>query len=80
MRAAGNGHLKTVKLLLKNNAKIDGIHKTNFNKLDWTPLMLASGNGHIEVVKTLISRGADLEARDKEKWTALTWASIKGHL
>lgn len=54
--AAGNGHLKTVELLL-NNPSLTTLNTPDHNGN--TPLHRAAIYGHLDVVKTLLEHGAD---------------------
>jgi len=70
MWAAGNGHLETVDLLLKNGGDVnigDGI--------DFLPLHHAAGGNHTEVVKFLVKKGSDLLARTCDDETVLHLAT-----
>ena len=66
--AASNGHVKTVKLLIKSGASFD---KPNRDGL--TPLHLAALNGHLAVVKLLYLFGA------KADLIALHHAAARNH-
>ncbi len=55
MAAAGNGHVETVRLLLKRGANVNIKHEVG-----GTALTGAVATGHLEVVKTLLDAGADL--------------------
>jgi len=56
-RAAENGHLECVELLLNAGADIN-IHSFHYEE---TPLHLATRNGHSSVVALLIERGANIK-------------------
>ena len=89
--AARNGHLNSVKILLKYRAEIEtrGTLKTENEVIDGcTPLWAAAYTGHLDVVKLLIERNADIEARGTlkvgsqviEGCTPLWAAAYTGHL
>jgi hypothetical protein len=59
--AAWHGLEGTTKLLLENNAEINGRLEPS---ADETPLMKASRMGHIEIVRLLLRRGADVTIRN----------------
>ncbi len=61
VRAARNGNLEIVRLLIERGATVD-IGKENGDR---TPLLEAAGQGHVDVVKFLLSKGADVNARGK---------------
>ena len=67
-RAATNGQLKTVKLLLDRGADV---HADNDNAL-----RSAAENGQLESVRLLLDRGADIHVQND---TALRWAAEHGH-
>ena len=74
-RAASNGNLEIVKLLVEHGAVVD-IGKEGGDR---TPLLEAAGYGHAEIVKFLIAKGADVNARGKGL-TPLLNACAGGHL
>ncbi len=74
-RAASNGNLEIVKLLVEHGAVVD-IGKEGSDR---TPLLEAAGYGHAEIVKFLITKGADVNARGKGL-TPLLNACAGGHL
>ena len=59
VRAARNGNMEIVSLLVEHGAIID-IGKERGER---TPLIEAAGQGHVDVVKFLIEKGADVNAR-----------------
>lgn len=75
VRAARNGNLEIVKLLVEHGATID-IGKDRGER---TPLIEAAGQGHVEVVKFLLAKGADVNARGTGV-TPLLLASAWGNL
>jgi ankyrin repeat protein len=75
-RAAFNGHLGIVKLLLERGADVN-----TSTAITGTALHYAAKNGHEEVVSTLLSSGADVYSRNaRGGWTALLCASHRGHV
>ena len=81
--AARNGHLNSVKILLKYRAEIEtrGTLKTeNEVKEGCTPLWAAAYTGHLDVVRLLIKRNADVDGRTSSGSTPLRVAAYEGHL
>ena len=81
--AAHNGHLKSVKILLKFGAEIEtrGTLKIEDEvKEGCTPLWAAAATGHLDVVKLLIKRNADVDGRASKGSTPLRTAAHNGHL
>lgn len=75
MRAAGNGHVELVELLLSAGAKVD-LRDENCS----TALIKAAGRyGNAHIVKILLSKGADVDARDNRGKTALITAAQFGY-
>ena len=66
--------IKTVKLLLKNQANIEAIQKNG-----WNVLMIASVEGFKDFVRLLIIKGSNIEKREKVGGTALMIAALKGN-
>jgi hypothetical protein len=88
MRAAAQGDLKTVKLLLSvatgANVNAVGVNVLGVNALDQTgqtALILACQNlkANSEVVKALLAAGADVNLRSRNGYTALTWAQVRNN-
>jgi hypothetical protein len=77
MRAAQEGHVAAVQLLLGCGAMVD-----RWNRLKMTPLMLAAQRGHVEICKLLLHYGAKsvLHRTTKQKSTALSLACQRGHV
>src|SRR3984885_498967 len=74
-KAAANGHVAVVKLLLEKGAKLEAKDERN----GLTPLLWAAANGHEAVVKLLLEKGAELEAKDKDNGqTPLFYAAANG--
>ena len=73
--AAAADHLDVVKLLLEQNADVDG--KTSKGS---TPLRVAAREGHLDIVRCLVDRGADVNARNdcNEESTPLVVACYHG--
>jgi ankyrin repeat protein len=75
MRAAQEGHLSTVKLLLKHKAD-----RNMQNKIGLSPLMFAAQRGHTEICQLLIKYGADIDAATDRDVNALLLACKRGHV
>ncbi|KAK6537446.1 hypothetical protein TWF694_011632 [Orbilia ellipsospora] len=74
-RAAVNGHLNVVSMLLDYGVEVDIL---NSNKL--TPLSHAAGHGHLPIVNLLLSRGAKPDAEGGyDNGTPLSRAAASGH-
>ncbi|XP_014616082.1 PREDICTED: protein fem-1 homolog B-like [Polistes canadensis] len=73
--AAGAGHLKTVKTLVKAGADVNHPTKTNS-----TPLRAACFEGRLDIVKYLIDHGANVHISNKFNNTCLMIAANNGHL
>ncbi|XP_001604063.1 ankyrin-3 [Nasonia vitripennis] len=65
------GHRKIVKLLLKENCRVNKIENTNFFH---TPLYYATRLGDVDLVRMLLSKGALINGRDFNKDTSLCLA------
>ena len=81
--AAHNGHLNSVKILLKYGAEIEtrGTLKIEDEVIEGcTPLWAAAATGHLDVVKLLIERNADVDGRTSTDSTPLRVAAYAGHL
>ncbi len=74
MRAATNGNVEVVRLLLAKDANV-----TIKDMEGCTPMHHAALKGHASIVKLLVERGADSEDRDNDGWTVLQHASWNGH-
>jgi hypothetical protein len=75
MRAAQEGHLSTVKLLLTHQANVN-----KQNDRGMTALMLAVQRGHVDVCQLLIDRDANINLQSKRKSTALLIACKLGYV
>jgi len=73
--AAGAGHLKVVKALVRAGAEVNHATKTRS-----TPLRAASFDGRLDIVKYLIEHKADVHLANKYNNTCLMIAAFKGHL
>jgi ankyrin repeat protein len=76
-KAAENGHLKAVKLLIEvwNLPPDPKPKKDQF--LEESPLQLAAENGHLEIIRYLVNKGADIEYSNGNG-TALSRAAREG--
>lgn len=74
-RAALNGHLEVVKVLVSKKADVAAMD--NWGR---AALYYAAGSGHLEVMKVLVDNNADVAATDNYGRTALHYASRDGHL
>lgn len=74
-RAAQNGNLERVKLLVKS-----GIDPNSRNNNGDTALRFAAENGHLEVIQYLVEQeGVDINARNNSGTSPLTVASLKNN-
>ena len=81
--AARNGHLNSVKILLKYRAEIEtrGTLKIENEVIEGcTPLWAAADTGHLDVVRLLIKQNADVDGRTSSGSTPLRVAAHQGHL
>ena len=81
--AACNGHLNSVKIILRYNADIEapGTVKVGDEVSEGcTPLWAAAATGCLDVVKLLIERNADVDGRTQAGTTPLRAAAHEGHL
>ena len=81
--AAHNGHLNSVKILLRYKADIEdrGTLKKGDEVVEGcTPLWAAASFGRLDVVKLLIEQNADVDGRTSTGSTPLRTAAINGHL
>ncbi|MBF0236897.1 MAG: ankyrin repeat domain-containing protein [SAR324 cluster bacterium] len=74
LKAASRGHLKIVKLCLKQGAIPD---PWDDNK--WTPLMWAAYRGHDDLVELLLEAGANPNVSDDAQRSPLSLANQRQH-
>ncbi len=67
--AAGNGHKKTVEVLLKAKANVNAVDIEG-----WTPLHVAALHGRANIVGVLLEKGANVNAVDRYGKTPLDYA------
>ena len=72
--AAAKGHFDVVRLLIEQNADVDGRTSTNS-----TPLRAAAFDGRLDIVRYLVENGADVNARNDFNSTPLMVTCYKGH-
>lgn len=75
IKAAANGHIEVVKLLLEQGADVN-----RHNEGGETPLHYAARNGHVEVMEILLDHGADVTAKGTGCGTPLQWAARSGQI
>jgi hypothetical protein len=63
LKAAKDGNIEDVKLLIANGADVNAR-----NKDGETPLHHAASFGHKEIIELLIAKGADVNAKDNSTW------------
>ena len=73
--AAATGHLNVVKLLIEQNADVDGRISTG-----GTPLKAAAYDGYLDIVRCLVESRADVNAQNYYESTPLDVACYRGHL
>ena len=81
--AAHNGHLNSVKILLRYKADIEdrGTLKIGDEVAEGcTPLWAAAASGRLDVVKLLIEQNADVDSKTSTGSTPLRAAAYHGHL
>jgi len=75
-RAAVQGHIDVVMLLVQYGANVDV--RDQYGR---TPLSRAAARGHLKAVTWLVyEAGADVESKDNGGWTPLSRAAVNGHL
>ena len=72
--AAAKGHFDVVRLLIEQNADVDGRTSTNS-----TPLRVAAFDGRLDIVRYLVENRADVNARNDFNSTPLMVTCYKGH-
>ena len=72
--AAAKGHFDVVRLLIEQNADVDGRTSTNS-----TPLRVAAFYGRLDIVRYLVENRADVNARNDFNNTPLMVTCYKGH-
>jgi ankyrin repeat protein len=72
---AGDGHVRTIELLLNAKAAPDQILWDGI-----TPLAYASMRGDVWSAELLLDAGAASSSRDVMGWTPLLWAALNGHV
>jgi len=75
IKAAENGHIEVVKLLLDKGADVN-----EYNEGGETPLHYATRGGHTEVMKILLDHGANIRAKGTGCGTPLQWAARNGQI
>ena len=81
--AARNGHLNSVKILLRYGADIEARGSVNIEDHvieGSTPLWATAATGHLDVVKLLIEQNAEVDGRTSTGSTPLRAAAFDGHL
>ena len=73
-RAAMEGHVEIMRLLMDNGADINAA-----DAFGERPLHYAADAGHMEAVRQLIERGAQVNAVDSDHRTAADSATSEGH-
>lgn len=74
-RAAANGHIECVKILLDAKADVDKEDSSGAS-----PLHYASCFGYADCVKVLITHKANINARNKDRQSSLHWAAKYGNI
>ncbi|KAH7128979.1 ankyrin repeat-containing domain protein [Dactylonectria macrodidyma] len=72
-RAASQGHLSMVEMLLKAGAEVDAQGKDCWTALRWT-----AQKGYKIIAERLIHQGASVESPSNDNWTFLRWAATYG--
>ncbi|THX95281.1 hypothetical protein D6D03_09310 [Aureobasidium pullulans] len=74
--ASRNGHVNVVRLLLENNANVNG----NIDETNQIPLLAASSGGHLETARLLVQHGASIYARSSRRGNGFTSAAKHCHI
>jgi len=61
--------MNACQLLVEQGASIEA-----YDKLHWTPAMVASMHGHVDILRMLFEKGAQVNSADRSGTTALMWA------
>ncbi|CAI4215799.1 unnamed protein product [Parascedosporium putredinis] len=91
--AAENGHLETVRFLIKAGAKMhsvepcgkapiqkDGLDVNLQDSQGRTPLSWAAQHGNVDCVQVLLDKGVAPDTPDKKRRTPLSWAAEHGNV
>jgi ankyrin repeat protein len=73
--AAGDGSLRKVKALLKDNPDLVSSRDNNGD----TPLHLAAAKGYKDVTQLLLAKAADVNAKNNDGWTPLHESAVNGY-
>lgn len=73
IRAAEDGNVKAIRLLLEDGADINAT-----DRLGWSALMKAVKGRHIKAVADLVAAGANIHAETRSGWNALSIAVKTG--
>ena len=74
-KAAYNGNLEMVKILLQYGADVNAE-----NSIGWSPLHMAAHQGKLEIVKFLVQNGSYVKDKlNRTPLSPLDYASLKGH-
>ncbi|WP_438456239.1 ankyrin repeat domain-containing protein [Wolbachia endosymbiont of Kerria lacca] len=72
--AAGNGHKKTVEVLIQEGANVNAVDIEG-----WTPLHVAALHGRANIVGVLLEKGANVNEKGWRDATPLHFAARNGH-
>ena len=75
IKAAENGHLNAVQVLLENKAVI-----SVRNRLGWTALHQAAFYGHAKIVEAMIEHGGDVDIKNGQQETPVMLAACYGRV
>jgi len=73
IRAAQNGHIEMMRLLLGHGADVNGRDDRGR-----TALMVAAGSDDVDMVELLLSKGADVNLKDNDGFTAWSGSEVVG--